>query len=141
MDNILNQRTDTFEKLPPLPPGQYVTMVAAYEPKEVGRNQTPAVVFTLKGFTPAGHIPPSYFERCGDLTTREMPYTLYLTEASRWRVREFLDQLGIEEGDRTLSERLSEAVGKPIMVTITHELGKGQNAGTTFANVSETFKA
>src|SRR5262245_34604349 len=135
--DILERRSDTFEKLPPLPPGQYVTTVVAYEQDHVGPRQTPAVIFTLRGFAPAPMSPIATgdLSKYGDLSMREMRYTLYLTEAAAWRVRQFLDHLGIEEGDRSLGERLSEAPNKPVIVTIKHDMGKGPNAGAIFANI------
>src|SRR5262249_34625249 len=110
--------------------------------KDVGQKLTPAIIFTLKGFTPVGDTTTADFSKCGNLSELKMRYTLFLTENALWRLRQFLNHLGIEEGDRSLSERLSEIANKPVLVTIRHEWPKNKKDATgPFATISETAKA
>jgi len=138
--DILDRQSREFEKLPPLPIGEYHTTVVAYECKKVGTKNTPAVIFTLQGFAPVSQVSQDELAKCGDLRTRELRYTLYLTEAATWRARQFLDHLGIEEGDRTVGERIADAINRQVLVTIRHDIGQGPNAGL-FASIDGTRPA
>jgi hypothetical protein len=136
--DILNRQSREIEKLPPLPVGEFQTTVVGHEYKKVGAKNTPAVIFTLQGFAPMSQISHDELAKCGDLRTRELRYTLYLTDAAGWRVRQFLDHCGVEEGDRSLAERIDGAINRQVLVTIGHDIGKGPNAGVFFANVVDT---
>jgi len=140
--SILDRQSRDIQKLPPLPVGTYIATVLDVTFEPVGAKQTPAVNVLLGGFHPHSGVDQVQLAKCGDPAAHTVTYNLFLTEAAAWRLPQFLDHLGIEEGDRTLRERLAEAPSKQVKVTITHTVGKAgsRSAGETFANVDSTAK-
>jgi hypothetical protein len=139
-EEILDKRSSDIRQLKALPQGTYRAIVKGcptFNP--VGANQTPAVNFKLTGFVPVGYIDPDVLAECENIADRELTLNLFLTEAAMWRLKQFLDHLGIEEGDRTLRERLADAPNRPVIVTITHSTGR--NSEQIFANVTSIAKA
>jgi hypothetical protein len=137
---VLDKRSADIKPLPPIPQGEYHAVVKGHPSfNPVGANQTPAVNFTLTGFRPYSHIEPAALAECGDLAERELTLTLFLTDAALLRLKRFLDHLGIDEGDRTLRERIADAPNRAVIVTITHTMSKTSNQ--IFANISSTAKA
>ena len=138
MADVLEKLSRDIIKYDPLPVGMYQATVRGLpELKPIGAKQTPAAVFTMTGFVPLQSIDPS--ANCGDLTTREMPLTFFLTDAALWRLKKFLDDLGVEEGNLTLKARIDQAPNRQCNVSIRHGMTKGDNP-TTFAEITHTAK-
>jgi hypothetical protein len=137
---ILDKRSADIKQLKPLPQGTYRAIVNGHPTfNPVGANQTSAVNFKLTGFVPVSYIDPDVMAEYGNIAERELTLNLFLTEAAMWRLKQFLDHLGIEEGDRTLRERIAEAPNRAVIVTITHKMNP--NSDQIFANIATTAKA
>jgi hypothetical protein len=135
----LDQLSQDLDRPPPLPPGPYETTVESYEVRRVGSKMTPAVVFRLRGFFPGNPASPEELKLCGDLAKLSMKYTLYLTDAAKWRVRTFLDHLDApEDAHMTLGQRLKESINRQVVVMIVQERSK--TSGEIFANINSTQK-
>jgi hypothetical protein len=134
---VLDLRSKDIKKLDPLPVGSYHATVAGLPVfEDVGKNQTPAAKFTMTGFVPLHDVDRAELAKCGDITKREITLTMFLTEASVWRLKKFLDDLGIEEGDMTLKQRIGEVQNRQCVVHIKHAMPKD----TIFAEIDQTSK-
>jgi hypothetical protein len=139
--SILDQVSKDVKQLPPLPVGTYQARVAGpptYEP--VGAKLTPAVNFVLTGFVATQDVDREELAKCGDIQSKEMKLNMFTTEAAAWRLKQFLDHLGIEENDRTLRERLADAPSRLVLVSITHTFSKDPTKPGIFANINTTAK-
>jgi len=68
-----------------------------------------------------------------------MSLTFFLTDAALWRLKKFLDDLGVKEGNLTLKARIDRAPNRQCIVTIRHGMTKGDNP-TAFAEITQTAK-
>jgi hypothetical protein len=138
MADVLDKLSRDIIKYDPLPVGMYQATVRGLpELKPIGGKQTPAAVFTMTGFVPLQSI--DLGTNCGDLATREMPLTFFLTDAALWRLKKFLDDLDIEEGNLTLKARIDRAPNRQCKVSIRQNLTKSDNP-TVFAEITQTAK-
>lgn len=141
MSDVLDRMSRDIKQLDPLPVGTYIARVKEQPTlNPVGAKQTPAVNFVLTGFVPLQDVDHDALAKCGDILDKEMTYNLFTTEAAAWRLKKFLDHLGIEEGDKTLKERLAEAPGRQVTISITHTMSKDPNKPGTFANINTTAR-
>lgn len=133
---VLDLRSKDVTKLDPLPVGSYQATVAGLPTfEEVGKNKTPAAKFTMTGFVPID-VDRAALAKCGDTAKREITLTMFVTPTAAYRLKKFLDDLGIGEGDRTLKQRIDEVPNRQCIVHIKHIMPKD----TIFAEIDQTSK-
>jgi len=136
---VLDLRSKDIKKLEPLPAGSYQATVAGLPTIEpVGKNKTPAAKFTMTGFIPRQNTDSAEVAKCGDIAKREIIHTTFLTESAAWRLKKFLDDLGIEEGEKTLKERIDQVPNRQCVVHIKHTMSNDNN--TVYAEIAKTSK-
>lgn len=106
---LLSKPLDDVKKPPPLPHGTFMGIIAKYEFGDNNTNKTPYCRFDVK-LTGAGPgIDPSDLEGI-DLSKRSMRKDFYLTEDADWRLKAFIESLGINTQGRTFAETVPETL-------------------------------
>jgi len=133
----------------PIPAGSYIVMVVGHANEDTASTGTKYYVFTLQLQEALEDVDGEALEksltgmdgtvkRLQDKTIQSDRY--YQTDASLFRLKKFLNDLGIEDthddgSPKGAKEALMEVPGRQCMVTVTHRQG---NSGGIFANVSST---
>jgi hypothetical protein len=149
MQDIMDTPMSDIAPPKPIPPGSYVTMVVGHANEDTASTGTKYYQFTLQ-------LQEAFDDVNGDALTEaltKMDGTVmplrektiqsdryYITDASLFRLKKFLNDLGIdnkhEDGsEKGLREALMEAPGKLVVVTITH---RASTSGGIYANVTNT---
>jgi hypothetical protein len=140
--DILNKPADQIEAPKPLPVGTYVVLVEGQpEHKQMGKNNTDCFEFPLK-FLQAG---PDVDQQAllenlngKSLQDRKLKHRLFVTDDAVWRLKQFLEHLGIEIGSRGLGECIPESMGRQVMLTIGHRAS--DDGQQVFMDVKGTAK-
>lgn len=143
---ILDRTSAEVERPKPLPIGPYAWAVKGLPRMDKSAKKgTPFVEFTCQPLQAMEGVDEDDLEAAltkkdgskkllGDMTQR---LTFYLTEDALWRLKKFLVQdLQIEEGDRTLAALIDEAPGCQFIGTVKHtptDDGEG-----VYANIGST---
>jgi hypothetical protein len=142
---ILNRQSGDVERPKPLPIGEYTFKVKGLPNfDKSAKKGTPYVEFTCVPIAPmdsvdADDLQESLTRKSGvkQLSDMVQKLTFYLTEDALWRLKEFLlNDLQIEEGEKTLQAMIEEAPNSEFIGTIKHAPtndGKG-----VFANIGST---
>lgn len=135
--DILDRPTNEIERPKPLPVGTYHAVVQG-QPRhdKSSKKGTPFVEFTLKILAAQDDVdaealtamltrPDGSTKSLQDQTIRA---TFYITEDAAWRLTGdvngnvgFLDHLGIDRGDKSQRQRIAEAPGRQVYITVRHE--------------------
>lgn len=145
--DILNKRGDSIERPKPLPPGSYVgTVKGLAEQAEIGKNKTPALVFTIALIQALEDVDQSALHEAGGVAGKTMRHTLYIQGKDEnaqknveWRLRQFFEQLGVYSDSKTLSEMLSESPGQAIKLTVVHK--PSEDGSTIYTEIKSTSAA
>lgn len=150
--DILSKPSAAIEAPKALPPGTYLCIVEGQPAfSKVGQNQTDVVDFILKPMQAQGDVDADALAAClavkdaagnvigaKPLADRKIRHRLFVTEDSVYRVKNFLDHCDVEEGTRSLGERIPMAMGKQVLATMGH---KSSNDGTQiYGEVKSTAK-
>lgn len=142
-ESILDRKSSDVEAPKPAPVGEYRVMVAGLPREDKStKKQTPFIEFTLKFIEALDSVDEDALEEWlgkDKITDRTIRHTLYLTEASLFRLVKFLDHLDAGDEDMTLSQRIAESPNKEVIITIRHE--PSEDGETMFARIGSTAKA
>jgi hypothetical protein len=123
--DILNQDFDTMKPPKPLPPGEYLAIIADQpEITQRGKNNNHCVVFPIKLVQALDQSPKFQSEIAEALDGKSLSdirlqNTLWLTPDAAYRLKAFLqDHLGIDA--KNASEAIAQSPGKQLIVTIGH---------------------
>lgn len=136
--DILDTPIVDAEKPKPLPQGSYLCAVQT-PPKmdKSSKKGTPYVEFTLKPLKAGDDVDTDELKEQGGLKERTLRTTFYLTDGAKWRLREFIENCGIEfEDDTSFSEGIAQLSGCQVIAYVKHEPSADGNQ--LFANVSNT---
>ena len=135
--SILDRAPSEIEKPKPLPQGSYITQIVG-QPRfdKSSKKQTEFVEFTHKLLQAQDDVDEDELNAIGGVKDKMMKNTFYLTESAAWRLKEFLEHCGIEEGD-SLREMIEETPGKQVGIFVGHEAS--QDGTSVFARVGKTF--
>ena len=135
--SILDRAPSEIEKPKPLPQGSYITQIVG-QPRfdKSSKKQTEYVEFTHKLLSALDDVDEDELKALGGVKDKVMKNTFYLTESAAWRLKEFLEHCGIEEGD-SLREMIEETPGKQVGIFVGHEAS--QDGTSVFARVGKTF--
>lgn len=126
---VLGKKATEVEKPKPRPVGTYLAVVQGLPkqrkvtPKDGGEDM-PVIAFTLKLMSALPDVDSEKLQDHPDISTwGSMTHDMFLhTEGGVYAFRQFLtNTLGIEEGDKSLGEMVTEAPGKQLLVKVKHE--------------------
>lgn len=149
MQDIMDTPMSEIAPPKPIPPGTYTAMVVGHANEDTASTGTKFYTFTLQlqeadSDVDSDALAQALTKMDGSvMALREKTVQsdrYYITDASLFRLKKFLNDLGIEneaeDGSvKGLREALMEAPGKLVTITVTHRAG---NSGGIFANVSQT---
>jgi hypothetical protein len=149
MQDIMDTPMSDIAPPKPIPPGTYTAMVVGHANEDTASTGTKFHTFTLQLQEADSDVNSDALEEAltkidgtvmalREKTVQSDRY--YITDASLFRLKKFLNDLGIsnehEDGSpKGLKEAMMEAPGKLVTITVTHRAG---NSGGIFANVSQT---
>lgn len=135
--SILDRPSGEIERPKPMPVGTYVCVVQG-QPKfdKSTKKQTDYVEFTLKFLEASDDVDEEALAAIGGIADKTIRNTYYLTEASAFRLVDFLDHVSAGSEDMSLAQRIPEAVGKQVLVTISHRAS--DDGQSVFAQVKST---
>lgn len=140
--DILNKPADQIEAPKPLPVGTYLCLVEGQpEHKQMGKNNTDCFEFPMKFMQPGPDVDQeALLENLNgkSLQDRKLKHRLFVTEDSIWRLKKFLEDLGIEIGSRGLGQVIPESMGRQVMLTIGHRAS--EDGTQVFMEVKGTAK-
>ena len=142
--SILDRPGSEIEKPQPLPIGTYLTRVVGLPRYDKSaKKQTEFVEFTHQIISAEADVDAEELEIAGGLTNREgeprqIKNTFYITEASAWRLTQFLEHLGFDFSDDelTLREAAEASANREVYISIKHE--PSQDGKSVFAKIGGT---
>ena len=136
---LLDTPPSETERPKPMPAGTYVAMVQGLPRMDKSaKKQTEFVEFTLKLLSAGEDVDAEELAAMGGIANKTIKDIYYLTDASLWRLKDFLTNCGIDV-DNISSYRvaLEETAGQQIGVVIKHEAS--QDGQSIFARVARTL--
>jgi hypothetical protein len=130
--SLLSKNIDNVERPKPLPIGSYQFQIARYEFGESREKKTPFIRFFNRPAQPMDDVdtellPPNWNER-------EVRLDFYLTDEAIYRLKDFLEHLGLRISGRTFDTVIPETLNGMFVGYISHDV-RGEN---TYANISKT---
>ena len=138
---ILVTHAEEIEKPKPLPIGSYLAINPKLpEFKGLGKNETPAAVFTVTINQPLDDVSPDDLKAYGDVKGKTQRFNRFLSDTAQFRTKEELcETFGIDETGKTLGQIFAETVNKPLIIVIAH---RPSDDGTEiYAEVEKTAAA
>lgn len=144
--DILSKPSASIEAPKALPVGTYLCIVDGQpEFAKIGKNQTDCINFSLKPVQAQGDVDQTQLQAAlnvngaiSALADKKIRHRLFVTEDSVWRLKQFLDNCGVEEGSKSLGERIPEVMGKQVLVTMGHRAS--EDGTQIFGEVKATAK-
>lgn len=140
--NLLSTKFDDIKRPPIKPAGTYHGLIAGYDFGRSTQKKTPYVRFAFTGLQPGEDIDPA---SCVDSDGEPIDFSkwkpstdFYITSDAMYRLKEFLEALGIPGTGREIKEMLPESRNLPVLLTVSV---KSNEDGTGFFNRVEDVKA
>lgn len=143
--HILDKPSNQAERPKPLPEGTYLCTVAGMPRYDKSsKKQTDFVEFTLNVVQAGDDVDQEMLAQMGGIAGKTIKDTYYITEAAEYRLREFLDNLGIADKDDNADDlshrqRIEQAPGCSVLVSIKHTAS--DDGRSIYANVAGTAAA
>lgn len=135
--SILDTPSRDIEQPKPLPPGSYIASVQGLPRYDVTTNTgTEFAEFTLNLLEALGDVDEEALDEAGGLKGKTMRLTMWLTDKSAFRFKQFLNHCGAGDDDMTLRERIDETPGKQLVVNL--RMGKPNANGTSYLEIAST---
>jgi hypothetical protein len=135
-EDILNIDSREVERPKPLPMGTYIcTVVGLPRFDKSSEKQTPFVEFTLQPTGTLDDIDQQELDAVGGFHDKVLRVTFYLTVNSRWRLNEFLDNCGIDQGK--MNWRVDQTPNCQVGAVVKHTPSRDNTI--TYANVVKTI--
>lgn len=115
---LLQTPMDEIKRPPPLPAGTFHGSILGFNFDLSQKKKTPYVRFELGRLTPNEDVDMSALEGV-DLTKRSLRKDFYLTEDSRYRVKDFLESCGITVTGRSLGQCIPETLNANVIIAVT----------------------
>lgn len=140
--DILNKPIDDIKAPSALPTGTYLCIIdGPAEIGPIGKKETPAAVINFKPVQPQADVDQQLLQTALDgssLTDKKIRFTLWLTDDSAYRAKQFLiDHLAIPKD--SLGVMLSNVQGKQVLVNIGHRTDG--NPPQVYMDVRSTARA
>lgn len=118
---LLSKPLDDVKKPPAWPAGTYLGVVSKYEFGDQNQNKTPYARFHIKITGPGPGLEESELEGIDLTKGREFRKDFYLTEEADWRLKAFIESLGVPTQGRTFAETVPECANGQVQVEIVQQ--------------------
>ncbi|HEX4500597.1 MAG TPA: hypothetical protein VH187_05405 [Scandinavium sp.] len=127
LEEILNTRAKDIEPPKALPSGTYLGIVdGMFERIESREKKTPGYRFRAKLIRPIEVADEQGLADAGGCEGKSVSIDFYVTENNKYFIKQFLvEHLGIEEGEKTILELMSESPGRQVGVVLRQQLSRG----------------
>lgn len=123
----------------PLPVGTYSAMVQSYRQDKSTNKQTDFIEFTLKILSAHDDVDEEALEEAGGLEDRTIRDTYYITDNSKFRLKQFFETLGLDPIGKSIAQNCLDSVNRELVISIRHKPSKdGQGV---FAEIRSRAKA
>lgn len=136
--DLLDKPSSDIEKPKPAPQGTYQFAInGLYKEGKSSKKQTPYVEFLCSYQAAMDDVDEETLTTYGGIAGKQTKLTFYITEDAVWRLKKFLNEdLGIEEGDKSLRQMLDETPNCTFLGQVKHEASDdGENV---FAKIDRT---
>lgn len=134
---LLEKPADSVERPKPLPAGTYLCVVKGLpENGESTQKKTPFVRFNCQPLQAQEDVDQDALKEMGGLENKMIRDTYYVTEDALWRLKKFLEDLGIEAEDKSIGQMISEAPGCQVLISLRHRAS--EDGQSVFAEVAKT---
>jgi hypothetical protein len=133
---ILQQPIVSAERPKPFPTGSYVCAVQSYDTGEIASG-TEYIDFTLKPVKAMRDVDKDALKEVGGLGDRTLRYRMWGTSASSFRLRNFIENCGVDFNEKTPFERgLRACINQQVVAHVTHN--PSADGEIFYANVKST---
>ncbi len=136
-ENLLSQPTDEVEKPKPLPAGTYQFAIVEHIFDTSSKKGTPYVRFMLSPIAAGEDVDEDLLAGVNNWQAKKMKFDCFLTEDAIWRLKDFLENAGINTSGRTFAECVPEAMGAFVSGFVKHDI----NGEDTYANIDKVTAA
>jgi len=136
--DLLSKNVEDVERPKPLPMGNYIFNVVKHDFDKSARKQTPYVRFTATPISPLDDVDQELLPENWNQKTMRVDY--YLTDDALFRLKDFLEKLGLSLSGRTFAEVIPETTNCQFIGTVTHETST-KNPEDIFANITDVTAA
>ena len=144
--DLLSRPVDSAKKPPVKPPGTYHGIVAEHSFAESARQKTPFVRFVFNNIQPGEDILNGDARLLKDEEGEPIDFSkwrphkdFYLTDDALYRLREFLQSLGVETAGRSFQETIPETKGMPVILQAVSSTS--DDGSRIFTNISDVMGA
>jgi len=132
-ESLLSQQADEVEKPKPLPAGTYQFAVVEHAFDTSSKKGTPFVRFQLSPIAAGEDVDQDLLAQVNNWQGKKMKFDCFLTDDAIWRLKDFLENCGINTSGRTFAECIPETAGVYVSGFIKHEI----NGEATYANIDK----
>lgn len=118
---LLSKPLDDVKKPPAWPAGTYLGTIVKYEFGDSNKNATPYARFTVKVTSAGPGLEASELEGIDLTKGREFRKDFYLTEDADWRLKEFIESVGVSTAGRTFAETVPECLHTQVQIEIVQQ--------------------
>lgn len=141
---LLSEKLDDVKRPPVKPAGTYTAVITDFK-LDTTQKGIPYVQFNFSGVQPGEDIDPEQLVVDGERIdlSKWKPSTrglsnFYISPESKFRLKEFLEELGINTAGRTFNETLPETKGMPVLLTVSMQ---STQDGSGFFNQIDRVRA
>lgn len=144
-EDALNVPMHEVTRPKPLPQGTYTFNVLSWREDKSSKKQTAFVEYTLQPIAFEEDVDESEVDDMGGLANRTIRHTFYLTPDAMWRLRKFLEDCGVDVGNKRnpkmAGDLIPQAVGAQVLGHVKHEPSRAIGSTDVYAVISSTAKA
>lgn len=118
---LLSKPLDDVKKPPAWPAGTYLGTVSKFEFGDNNQNKTPYARFHIKITAPGPGLEESELEGIDFAKGREFRKDFFLTDDAEWRLKQFIEGLGVPTQGRTFAETVPECVNCAVQAEIVQQ--------------------
>ena len=118
LKSLLNKPMDDIKAPVALPEGTYYGVIKSQEFGESSKKKTPFCRYTFSLHSAGDDVDQSELQSI-DLSTKSLRTDFYITEASEFMLKDFLESCGIKTTGRSLGECIPEAIGQEVKLAVT----------------------
>lgn len=134
--SLLGKRSDEITRPKPLPIGTYRWVITSHEFGESAQKKTPYVRFKAKPTMAESDVDADLLAQHENWQSKEMKVDFYITDDALFRLDEFLEKAGVEDGNRTLAERIPETTNCEFRAVVEHQVDP-KDSENVFANIGK----
>jgi hypothetical protein len=123
--SILDRQASEIEAPKPFPAGSYTCVVKGLPRFDKSTKKgTDFVEFTLQPVQALEDVSEDDLEAFGPIGEKTLRVTFYITEYSVYRLKNFLDALGLDPTGRSLNQLINDSPGQSVIAHVTHSTSK-----------------